>query len=46
MAILTKNDVLTIRSSLETGKALAEKYRVSRAAISRIKTRRNWAHVA
>lgn len=45
MAKLRTDDVAAILASQESQKSLAEKYRVSAATISMIKSRRTWAHV-
>lgn len=42
---LTPDAVLAIRSSLLTGKALAEQYGVARSCISRVRNRRAWSHL-
>jgi hypothetical protein len=43
MAKLTEKDVREIRGSSESGVALARRYGVATAQISRIRTRKNWA---
>jgi hypothetical protein len=45
MAVLTEEQVLSIRSSSEKGVDLAKKYGVSQASISLIKNRKNWGHL-
>lgn len=45
MAVLTEDQVLSIRDSLEKGVVLAKQYGVSQAAISLIKSRKNWGHI-
>jgi hypothetical protein len=44
-ARVTEADVRRIRMSTERGKDLAERYGVTRAAITNIRKRRTWAHV-
>jgi len=44
-AKLTEDDIRAIRSSSETQRSLASKYRVSRGLISMIKNGKAWAHV-
>jgi hypothetical protein len=45
MAVLTEDQVLSIKSSKEKGVDLARKYGVSQAAISLIKSGKNWGHL-
>ena len=45
MAVLTEEQVLSIRSSSEKGVDLAEQYGVSQASISLIKNRKVWSHI-
>lgn len=42
---IVTDDVLAIRSSKETLKVLADRYKLSESAISNIKLRRTWKHV-
>ena len=44
-AVLTEADVLAIRASTEPHAALAARYRVCKATISHVRTRRLWPHV-
>lgn len=44
-AKLTAQDVLFIRASMHTGRALAKMFAVTPAAISLIRKRKNWAHI-
>ena len=45
MAVLTEDQVISIRASSEKGVELAKRYGVSQAAISLIKSRKNWGHI-
>ncbi|MCC7183579.1 MAG: HNH endonuclease [Rhodocyclaceae bacterium] len=42
---LSVNDVLSIRTSVEKTEVLAQRYRVDRGTISRIRSRKMWCHV-
>jgi hypothetical protein len=47
-AVLTENDVLTIKRRLADGiggSAIAREYGIQKGAVSKIRTGRNWAHV-
>lgn len=44
-AKLTEEDVIEIRKSTETCRALAKRYSVSAMVISKIKTRKTWKHI-
>jgi len=44
-AVLTVNDVAKIRASALPQRNLARRYGVKQQAISKIKTRKRWAHV-
>lgn len=46
LAKLTEQDVIEIRSSTETQCAVAKRFGVTQAAVSRIRRRETWAHVA
>lgn len=43
---LTESDVIKIRKSTATDLQLAKQFNVSKSAISLVRTRRNWRHVA
>jgi hypothetical protein len=45
MAVLNEDQVISIRLSSEKGVELAKKYGVSQAAISLIRSRKNWGHI-
>lgn len=44
-SVLTEDNVLEIRSSSETGRALARKFGVTPSAISAVKNKKSWQHV-
>lgn len=44
-AVLTDDDVRLIRSSADTGKSLAEHFKVSRSTITDIRKNRSWKHI-
>lgn len=45
-ALLSLEDVMYIRSSLESQKSMAAKYGVSKSTISAVVTRKNWSDIA